>query len=185
MAALRRRCGHYIFLLFLPSSFFPRLISASQNGCLPYFDTWCGLSANLECRSETCCTRLAGNVGPKNSPQNHHLGTIAQFCRAISLQLRHVSTIEKKLLSSNISCTCPHNMVNFDPLAAEIDAVVWGTPANFNGFASWQRYYTALQYWASAILCGVEQRAPPIFGRAAITLGIGPHSSCHYYGRPG
>jgi len=26
-----------------------------------------------------------------------------------------------------------------------------------------------------AKLCGVEQRAPPIFGRAAITLGIGPH----------
>ena len=26
-------------------------------------------------------------------------------------------------------------------------------------------------------LCGVEQRAPPIFGRAAITLGIGPPSS--------
>jgi len=24
--------------------------------------------------------------------------------------------------------------VNFDPLAAEIDPVVWGTPANFNGF---------------------------------------------------
>ena len=24
-------------------------------------------------------------------------------------------------------------------------------------------------------LCGVEQRAPPIFGRAAITLGIGPN----------
>jgi len=26
-------------------------------------------------------------------------------------------------------------------------------------------------------LCGVEQRAPPIFGSAAITLGLGPHSS--------
>jgi len=25
--------------------------------------------------------------------------------------------------------------------------------------------------------CGVEQTAPPVFGRAAITLGIGPHSS--------
>jgi len=25
--------------------------------------TWCGLSANLECRSETCCTRLAENTG--------------------------------------------------------------------------------------------------------------------------
>ena len=35
----------------------------------------------------------------------------------------------------------------------------------------------SFQYWASAKLCGVEQRAPPIFGRAAITLGIGPHSS--------
>ena len=26
-------------------------------------------------------------------------------------------------------------------------------------------------------LCGVEQRAPPVFGRATIRLGIGPHSS--------
>ena len=26
-------------------------------------------------------------------------------------------------------------------------------------------------------LCGVEQRASPIFGRATITLGIGQHSS--------
>ena len=25
-------------------------------------------------------------------------------------------------------------MVNFDPLAAEIGSLVWGTPANFNGF---------------------------------------------------
>ena len=28
----------------------------------------------------------------------------------------------------------PHNMVNFGPLAAEIVSLVWGTPANFNGF---------------------------------------------------
>jgi len=26
----------------------------------------------------------------------------------------------------------------------EIGLGVWGTPANFNGFASWQRYCTAL-----------------------------------------
>jgi len=43
-----------------------------------------------------------------------------------------VSTIGKNLLSSNISSTCPHNMVNFGPLAAEIGSLVWGTPANFN-----------------------------------------------------
>jgi len=40
----------------------------------------------------------------------------------------------KNLLSSNISFTCPHNMVNFGPLAAEVVSLVWGIPANFNGF---------------------------------------------------
>jgi len=41
---------------------------------------------------------------------------------------------EKKLLNSNIFPSCPHNMVNFGPLAAEILSLVWGTPDNFNGF---------------------------------------------------
>jgi len=103
-------------------------------GCLPYFYTWFGLSANLECRSEMCCTRLTGNAGPKKLPKIGYLGTIAQLCQAISSQLRHVSTIGKNLLSSNISSTCPHNMANFGPLSAEIISLVWGTPANFNGF---------------------------------------------------
>jgi len=58
--------------------------------------------------------------------KNRRLGTIAQLCRAISLQLRHVSTIGKNLLSSNISSTCP--------LAADIVSLVRGTPGNFNGF---------------------------------------------------
>jgi len=40
----------------------------------------------------------------------------------------------EKLLSINISSTCSHNMANFGLLAAENDPVVWGTPANFNGF---------------------------------------------------
>jgi len=79
------------------------------------------------------CTRLAGNTGRKKSPKNRPLGTIAQICQAISSQLRHISTIGKNLLSSNISSTSSHNMVNFSPLAAEIGPVVWGTPANFNG----------------------------------------------------
>jgi len=126
-------------------------------------------------------------------------------------------------------------MVNFSLLAAEIFSLVWGTPANFNGFrvlasllkrrrsteanqtlhnvwplpglvdyiyifggccsltefcqvqnslcvlsfalSYWQRYCTAVEQWAQAKLCGVEHRARPIFGRATITLGIGPHFS--------
>jgi len=66
--------------------------------------------------------------------KNRHLGTIAQLYQAISSQLWHVSTIGKNLLNSNISSTCSHNMVNFSLLVAEIGPVVWGTPANFNGF---------------------------------------------------
>jgi len=118
MAALRSRCGHYIFVLwFLSSSFlFLAYSQRSEIGCLPYFHTWCGLSANLKCRSETCCERLADNTGRKKSPKSCHLRTIPQLCRAISSQVRHVSTIRKKnLLNSNTSSTCPHNMVNLRP----------------------------------------------------------------------
>jgi len=43
-----------------------------------------------------CCTWLAWNAGPKKSPKIRHLGTKAQLCRAVSLQLRLVSTIKKK-----------------------------------------------------------------------------------------
>jgi len=81
-----------------------------------------------------CCMRLAGNAGPKKSPKIHHLGTIAQLRWAISSQLRHVSTVGKNLLNSYASPTCPYNTVNFGPLVAEIISLVWGTPANVNGF---------------------------------------------------
>jgi len=58
------------------------------------------------------CMRLAAMQ--IQDAKNRHLGTIAQLCRAMSSQLRHVSTIGKKLVKQ-IS----------------------------TGFASWQRYCTA------------------------------------------
>jgi len=89
------------------------------------------------------CTRLAGNTGRKNdvkiaicAPSHNFVGLI-DFCTSkimVVRQLRHVSTIRKNMLSSNISLTRPHNMVNVGPLAAEIVSLVWGTLANFNGF---------------------------------------------------
>ena len=90
--------------------------------------------------------------------QNRHLGTIAQFCRAISSQLRHVSTIGKNLLSSNISSTRPVNMMNFGPLMAETGSGVWGTPTNFNGFCV-----------LTALLHGISSGRQPNF--AALNRG--------------
>ena len=81
--------------------------------------------------------RLAENAGPKKVAKNRHLGTIAQLCHFVWLYLRKQGTYrqsEKNLLSSNVSSTCPNNMVNIGPLTAEIGPLVWGTPANFNGF---------------------------------------------------
>ena len=42
---------------------------------------------------------------------------------------------EKKLVEQQyLLQICPHNVVNFGLLAAEIVPVLWGTPANFKGF---------------------------------------------------
>jgi len=80
--------------------------------------------------SETCCMRLAENTGRKN----RHFGTIAQLCRAISLELRHVWTIGIKVVKHWYLLHMSDNMVNFGLLTAEICWRVWGTPANFNSF---------------------------------------------------
>jgi len=67
-------------------------------------------------------------------------------------------------------------MVNFGLIAAEIDPVVWGTPANFNGFRALIGSITARHFSAGhQPNFAALNRAPPMFGRAAITLGIGPH----------
>jgi len=86
-------CDFYLLLSFFFSS--PNLSGRRLDVYHAYFHTWCGLSANLECMSEMCCTRLGENTGREKSPC---IGTIAQLCRAVpvSSQLRHVSTIAKK-----------------------------------------------------------------------------------------
>jgi len=169
----------------------------------------------------------------KNSPSAHHHTTLLGYIFAAKACIDN----RKKMLNINIFLTCPHNMVNFGPLAAEIGWQVWSTPTNFNRFrvlasllhrrrstevnqnfarclaVSWagilyklihvrgllppngiltgaklacdkilcSPILAALLHGTRAVgsarLCSVQQRAPYIFGRAAITLGIGPHSS--------
>ena len=119
------------FFLLSSSFFFLAQSQRSEIGCLPYFGTWCGLSANIECRSEMCCTRLAANTGRKKSPSWHHRTTLSGHIFATKAC---IDNRKKNLLSSNTSSTCPDNMMNFGPVAAEICWRVWGTPVNFNGF---------------------------------------------------
>jgi len=66
MAALYNRAGHYIFALwFLLYSFFFRFSSPNLSGRrLDVYHTSTH-GVNLGCRSEMCCTWLAGNAGPK------------------------------------------------------------------------------------------------------------------------
>jgi len=99
---------------------------------------------------ETCCTRLAENTGCEScqkSPSGHHHTNLSGYIFATEAHINN----RKKALSSNISSTCSHNMVNFGPLAAEIGLAVWGTPANFIGF----RLLAALLHGSQVV--GVSQ----------------------------
>ena len=95
----------------------------------------------------------------------HHRTSLSDYIFAIKARLGH----------SQKSSRCSHKTVKFGLLTAEICWRVWGTHANFNGFRVLAALLHGTLVLVSAKLCGVEQRAPPIFGRAAITLGIGTH----------
>ena len=136
MVALWKRADHYIFTLWYLSFFYlfyssPNLAGRRLDVYHSYFHTWCGLSANLECMPEMCCTRLAENTGRKKSPSRHHRTTSSGHVFATKAC---IDNRKKNLLSSNISSTCPHNMVNFGLLTAEICWRLWGSPTNLNEF---------------------------------------------------
>ena len=89
----------------------------------------------------------------QKSPSGHHRTTLSY------------RQSEKNLLSSNVSSTCPHDMVNFGPLAAEIVSLVWGTPSNFNGFG----VLAALLH--GTLVVGVSQTAALNRGRHLYSAG--------------
>ena len=96
------------FLLLSIFFYFLAYCQPPQIGCLPYFHIWCDLSANLRCRSETCCTRLAGNAGRKSkksrkkSPSGHHRTTLSGYIFATKAR---IDNRKKNLLSTGMSST--------------------------------------------------------------------------------
>ena len=124
-------------ILVLSSIFFIFLVFSVVADCMSTnFHTWCGLSTNLRCRFERCCTWLAENtVGLRKMCKK--VATSAPSHKFVGLYLRNEGTYrqsEKNFLNSDVSPTCSHNMVNFGLLSAEIGSLVWGTSAYFKGF---------------------------------------------------
>jgi len=100
--------------------------------------------------------------GGQKSPSGHHHTTSTGYIFATKAR---IDNRKKSLLSSNISSRCPHNMVNFGLLAAEIVSLGWGTPANFNGL----RVLAALLY--GTLVVGVSQTAAFNRGRHLYSTG--------------
>jgi len=74
-----------------------------------------------------CCTRLAENTGRKNDAKNRHLGTVAQLCRAISSQLRYVSTIHSVSLVTTLQQSTYTRSARFARSASVFFAVGWSS----------------------------------------------------------
>jgi len=139
IAVLNSRCEHYIFVLFLSSSsffpFFSCLISAVADWmstillCMVW--PYCKFRIQVWNMLHTACWKCRTQKIGKKSPYAHHHTTLLSYILATKAC---INNRKKNLLNSNISSTCPHNVANFDPLVAEVDWWVWGTPANFNGF---------------------------------------------------
>jgi len=114
MAALWNRAGHYIFVLwFLLSSIYLFSSPIFSRRRLDIYHT---------------STHGVALVQIQDAVLKR-----AARCR-LKIQDVRIDNRKKNLLNTNVSPTCPHNTVNFDPLTAEICLRVWGTPANFNGF---------------------------------------------------
>jgi len=77
------------------------------------------------------------------------------------------------LLNSNVFPTRFYNTVNFGPLAAEIGWLVWGTPANFNGF----RVLVALLH--RTLVVGVSQTLRR-WTESATYIWQGGHNGRHW-----
>jgi len=87
-------------------------------------------NAGLKCAARGSLEIQDAKIRQK-SPSANHRTTLLGYIFATKACIDNRKT---NLLNSNIFSTCPHNMVNFRPLTAEIIWWVWGTPANFNGF---------------------------------------------------
>jgi len=122
-------------------------------------------SPNLSCRRlDVYHTSTHGSLEIQDA-KNPHFGTIAQLCRAISLELRHVSTIGKKLFKQQYLLHMSWYGELQPTITAEICWRVWGTPAYFYGL----RVLAALLH--GTLVVGVSQTLRRWTGRHLYSAG--------------
>jgi len=175
MAALWNRAGHYISILrFLLLSFyllsFFSVPNLSHCRLDVYHTSTHGVAlvriynAGLECAASGSLEMRDAKMTQKN----RHLGTIAQLCQAESSQLRHASTIGQKLVKQQC---LPHKSSQYGDLRPTNGWDWFGSLGHPNTLQRVLRLGSVTAPHSSSWRqpkCGVEQRAPPIFGRAAI-----------------
>jgi len=136
MAALWNRAGHYILScgFFFPSIFFFSSHILSRRRLDVYHTATHGVALvwiRMQVWNVLHAARWkSGRKIAKTSPSARHRTSLPGH---IFANKAHVDN-RKKILNSNISSICNHNMVDLGPLTAEIRWRVWGTPANFNRF---------------------------------------------------
>ena len=143
MVALSNRAEHYIFSLWFLSIFLfssPNLSGRTLNDV--YHTSTHGMAVGLKCAAR-------GSLKIQNANKSPKIATWVSSHKFFGLYLRNQGTYRQseKMLSSNMSSRCPRNMVNFGPLTVEIGSVrEFGAPQLIStGFASWQRYCTAVK----------------------------------------
>jgi len=114
-------CGYFFLSFFFFSCLFSA-VADCMSTMLPHM-LWTLCKFRLQVKN------VLHVAHTKITQKNRHPRTITQLCWAISLQLRHVSTIGKKLVKQQYLL---HMYIG--PLTAEISWWLLGTPANFSGF---------------------------------------------------
>jgi len=173
MVALWNRADHYIFMLWFLSSFFPCLISAATHWMSTILPHMVWYSANLERRSETCCTRLTENTGRKKLPSGHHRTTLSGYIFATKACLNN----RKKLVKQQYLLHRSWLYGELRPTSGWDRFTSLRHPCKFQRVSHLGSVTARHSSSGREPNCAVEQRAPPIFGRAAITLALAHISS--------
>jgi len=97
-----------------------------------------------------CCTRLAETQDAKVA-KNRHLGTITQLCRAIYSQLRHASTIGKKLVKQQY-------LLHMTPQYGELRPTgAWDRSSSLRHPCKFQRFSCIGRVTARHLVVGISE----------------------------